>query len=79
MLMEFGRVFDGAVQFIDGVLVVVRRLLARGMRVLVRMGVLMSVRVDRSISMLVLMGMDVRVSTLVSDFRRHRVVLLFGR
>jgi hypothetical protein len=79
MLMEFGHEFGGAVQFIDGVLVVVRRLLARGMRVLVQMGVLMSVRVDRSISMPVLMGMDVRVSMLVSDFRRHRVVLLFGR
>lgn len=76
MLMEFGHVFGGAVQFIDGV--IVRRLLVRGMRVLVRMGVLMSVRMDRSISMLVLIGMDVRVSMSVSDFRRHRVVLLFG-
>jgi hypothetical protein len=52
------------------------------MRVLVRMGVLMFMRVDRAIGMPMLVGVavrvDVRMDVLVFDFSGHRMVLLIS-
>jgi hypothetical protein len=85
MLVQVGGVLapDVLVQLLDRMPVLVLPLLARsmdmGMRVLVRVGVLVGMRVDGAIGMLVLMGMGVRVDmsvrVVVRHLVRHNVVL----
>ncbi len=86
MLVQFGQVLGIGirVQLGYGVLVVVCRLFAWGMRVTVRVlvgvHVLMGMGVDRSIRMPVLMRMgmrvNVRVRVVVFNLGRHDIVLL---
>ncbi len=74
-------------QLLDGVLVDVLRFAARsmnvGMRVLVRMGVFVGVRMHRSVGMPVLVRvdvrMDMRVGVSVFDLGRHGVLLFNGQ
>jgi hypothetical protein len=88
VLMQFRQVVVGNafVQLLDGVLVVVNRLLPfgmnMGMEVLVRMGVLVFVAVDNPILVPVLVAVavrvNVRVGVLVFDLSGHRSDLLLN-
>ncbi len=85
VLMRFCHVFGGLVQFLDRVLMVVDGFLPfvvnMGMRMLVRMGVLVFVGVNRPIVMSVLvavaMGVNVLMGMFMFDLGRHGFFLLF--
>jgi hypothetical protein len=85
MLMQFGQVLGRGmfVQFLNRVVVLVLRLLARcmnvGMRMLVGVRMFVGVRMDRAIGMPMLVGVDVRVNVRVQmfvfDLGRHEILL----
>jgi hypothetical protein len=85
VLVQFRQMFGGVVQFLDRVLMVVDGffplVVNMGVGVLVRMGVLVFVGVNRPIVMPVLvavaMGVNVLVGMVVFDLGRHRLFLLF--
>ena len=62
MLVQFGTVFRSGMQLLGGMFVLVFRCLRISMNVLVRVGVFVGVRMDRAVSVSVLVGMDVRVN-----------------
>ncbi len=87
VLVQFRHVFGVLVQLLDRVLMVVDGffpfVVSMGVRMLVRMGVLVFVGVNRPIVMPVLvavaMGVNVPVGMFVFDLGRHGFFLLLGR
>ena len=85
MLVRFRHVFGGVVQLLHRVLMVVDRFLTlgmnMGMRVLMRMGVLVFVGVNRPVVMSMLvavaMGVNVLVGMFMFDLGRHLPFLQF--